>query len=83
MKIIILVFVLEVLLDCTAMCDKTFLWSYKCSGLNEKAHNIHKIWLHVAVCYEVYSEAHSRSVQEKKVKSCGSQGIKCYTLYRI
>lgn len=31
------------------------------SGLNEKAHNIHKIWLNVAVCYEVYSGANTGS----------------------
>lgn len=42
-----------------------------CSGLNEKAHNIHKIWLNVAVCYEVYSAANMGSsykiIENKKV----------------
>lgn len=32
---------------------------HRYTGLNEKAHNVHKIWLHVAVCYGVYSVAGS------------------------
>lgn len=45
--------------------------------LNENAHNVHKIWFHVAVCYEVYSWVGSsyKLIGRKKYEA-RSSGIK-------
>lgn len=61
---------------CLFLKETTILW------LNEKAHNVHKIWLHVAVCYEVYSGVSAVLVTslEKKIQAAILSVIR-YNLY--